>query len=100
MPSPRQTALQLLNLVLVDGRLLSEAPAQKLISALPAVERARAQRLTLETLRNIERADKLLKAHLRKTPAPFVMNLLRLATVELAQGGDAHGVVNEAVTIC
>jgi len=99
MSSPRQAAHALLNLVLTEGRLLSEAPAQKVLADLNGADRARAQRLALETLRNIERADKVLKPHLRKTPPPEVMTLLRLGTVELAQGGDAHGVVNDLVNI-
>jgi 16S rRNA (cytosine967-C5)-methyltransferase len=35
----------------------------------------------------------------RKAPALHVRNILRLATVELCSGGDAHGVVNEAVAL-
>ena len=62
-------------------------------------DRARAQRLATETLRGLERADRLLSRHLKKNPALHVRNVLRLAAVELAQGGDAHGVVNEAVSI-
>lgn len=99
MPTPRQAALFMLNQVLTEGRLLSESVTQRGLEALNGAERARALRLANDTLRNLERADKLLKSHLRKPPAPYVMNLLRLATIELAHGGDAHGVVNEAVTL-
>ncbi|KAG1715265.1 putative ribosomal RNA small subunit methyltransferase B [Nymphon striatum] len=55
--------------------------------------------LRLETLRGIERADRLLEPHLRKNPPLRVRNLLRLATVELCTGGAGHGIVNEAVNI-
>jgi 16S rRNA (cytosine967-C5)-methyltransferase len=41
----------------------------------------------------------LLEKHLRKNPPLTVRNMLRLATVEICMGGDAHGVVNEAVAI-
>lgn len=97
--SPRGVAHRLLNTVLTEHRLLSEPQAQKLLAQLQGADRARAQRLTLETLRNLERADKVLKPHLRKVPPPEVMNLLRLGAVELGQGGDAHGVVNDLVNI-
>ncbi|WP_439111870.1 RsmB/NOP family class I SAM-dependent RNA methyltransferase [Lentibacter sp.] len=99
MPTPRQAALSMLNQVLNEERLLSESAAQRALEGLDGASKARAMRLANETLRNLERADKLLKSHLRKPPAPYVMNLLRLSTIELAQGGDAHGVVNEAVTL-
>jgi len=99
MPTPRQAALSMLNQVLAEGRLMSEPAALRALEGLDAPSKARALRLANETLRNLERADKLLKPHLRKEPASYVMNLLRLATIELAQGGDAHGVVNEAVAL-
>lgn len=95
--SARRTAVYLLDQVLGEHRLLSELGAA--YDRLPPAERARAQRLATETLRGLERADRLLARHLSKNPALHVRNVLRLATVELALGGDAHGVVNEAVTI-
>lgn len=64
---------------------------------LDPAERARANRLALETLRGLERADRLLSRHLRKPPPLTVMNVLRLGTVELAAGEAAHGVVNALV---
>ena len=63
------------------------------------LRRARAQRLALETLRGLERADRLLAKHIRKNPPLGVRNILRLAVVELCRGGDAHGIVNEAVAL-
>ncbi|MEZ5673850.1 MAG: RsmB/NOP family class I SAM-dependent RNA methyltransferase [Thalassovita sp.] len=99
VPTPRQTALTLLNQVLVDGRLISEQAAQGALTRLDPADRARAQRLALDTLRGMERADKLLARHLKKNPPLAVRNILRLAVMELATGGDAHGVVNEAVNL-
>jgi len=97
--SARRTAVHLLDQVLEDHLLLSEALASGVLSRLDPSERARAQRLATDTLRGMERADRLLQKHLRKYPPTHVRNVLRMATVELAKGGDAHGVVNEAVNI-
>ena len=91
--TPRMAAARLLDAVLGDGRMLSEEP----LGSLPAPDRARAQRLASETLRNLSRADHVLAAYLRKPPPLAVQNVLRIATVELCSGGDAHGVVNDAV---
>ncbi|MDU8928021.1 RsmB/NOP family class I SAM-dependent RNA methyltransferase [Alisedimentitalea sp. MJ-SS2] len=96
-PSARRSAIYMLDQILGEGRLLSELTPS--LERLTTADRARAQRLTTETLRGLERADKLLSRHLRKNPALFIRNVLRLATVELALGGDAHGVVNDAVSI-
>ncbi|WP_323783994.1 RsmB/NOP family class I SAM-dependent RNA methyltransferase [Thalassovita sp.] len=102
-PQPKQTArsaaLTLLNEVLGENRLMSELLGQGVLQGLDPADRARAQRLALETMRGLERADRLLQKHLRKNPPLSVRNVLRLATVELCQGGDAHGVVNEAVNL-
>ena len=103
MPSPvrsaRAAAALLLDAVLGDGRLISEALAEGMLDPLPPADRARAQRLALATLRGLERADRLIARHTRKAPPLPVRNVLRLAVTELAQGGDAHGVVSEAVAI-
>ncbi|MDQ2089509.1 RsmB/NOP family class I SAM-dependent RNA methyltransferase [Marimonas arenosa] len=96
-PSARRSAVYLLDQILGEGRLLSELTPS--LDRLTPPDRARAQRLATDTLRGLERADRLLGKHLRKNPALHVRNVLRLATVELALGGDAHGVVNEAVNI-
>ncbi|MGP6087017.1 RsmB/NOP family class I SAM-dependent RNA methyltransferase [Antarctobacter jejuensis] len=96
-PSPaRLAAVDLLDQVLEQGRPLSESDR---LEALQPADRAAAQRLANETLRGLERADKLLKPHLRKRPAPRVHNILRLGTVELCTGGAAHGVVSDCVEI-
>lgn len=97
--SARRTAVHLLDQILDEQLLLSEALASGVLTRLDPSERARAQRLATDTLRGLERADRLLQKHLRKYPPMHVRNVLRMATVELAHGGDAHGVVNEAVNI-
>lgn len=95
----RRSAIYLLDQVLDQGRLLSECLGGGALDHLPSNDRARAQRLATETLRGLERADRLLHKHLRKTPPMTVRNALRLGTVELCQGEAAHGVVNAMVEI-
>ncbi|QDI77406.1 MULTISPECIES: RsmB/NOP family class I SAM-dependent RNA methyltransferase [Leisingera] len=95
----RRTAVYLLDQVLGEGRLLAECYAAGALEKLAPEDRARAQRLAVETLRSLERADRILKKHLKKAPPLMVMNALRLGTVELCSGGAAHGVVNAMVAI-
>ncbi|MEL7152956.1 MAG: transcription antitermination factor NusB, partial [Pseudomonadota bacterium] len=95
----RRSAVYLLDQVIGEGRLLSELIGSGALDRLPADDRARAQRLATETLRGLERADRLLAKHLRKKPPLTVHNVLRLGTVELCSGGAAHGVVNALVSI-
>ncbi|MFD1794808.1 RsmB/NOP family class I SAM-dependent RNA methyltransferase [Paracoccus aurantiacus] len=79
-----------------DGLSLSDQPSA--LARLTPPERARAQRLALAVLRNIDRADTLLVQHLSKKPRPDVLDVLRLGTVELLEMGEApHGAVNAAV---
>jgi 16S rRNA (cytosine967-C5)-methyltransferase len=97
-PSPaRAAAVQLLADALARGRPLSEAAST--LAALVPSDRATAQRLAADTLRGMERADRLLKPHLRKPPGLRVMCILRLGAVELATGGAAHGVVSDCVAL-
>ncbi len=103
MPQPglsaRRAALRLLDGVTEDGRLLSET-APRVLEKLPPEDRARAQRLASTTLRWMDRADRVLGPHLKKRPPASVLNLLRLATVELCvEAAAAHGVVNAAVDL-
>ena len=95
----RQSAINLLDQVLGEGRLIPECLAAGALDRLEPADRARAQRLAIDTLRGLERADRLLQKHLRKYPPLPVRNALRLGTVELCQGEAAHGVVNAMVTI-
>ncbi|NOE18943.1 methyltransferase domain-containing protein [Ruegeria atlantica] len=95
----RRSAIYLLDQVLGEGRLLAECLAAGAVDRLEPEDRARAQRLALETLRGLERADRLLANHLNRTPALTVHNALRLGAVELCNGEAAHGVVNSMVEI-
>ncbi|MEX0339037.1 MAG: RsmB/NOP family class I SAM-dependent RNA methyltransferase [Arenibacterium sp.] len=95
----RRSAIYLLDQVLGEGRLLSECLSNGALDRLNPPDRARAQRLASETLRGLERADRLLQKHLRKPPPLTVRNALRVGLVELAQGEAAHGVVNAMVEI-
>lgn len=93
----RRSAVFLLDQVLGEGRLMSDLIASGKLDRLSPPDRARAQRLANDTLRGLDRADRLLSRQLRKPPALHVRNILRLGTVELCMGGDAHGVVHELV---
>ena len=95
--TPRRSAVFLLDQVLGEGRLMSDLVASGKLDRLSPPDRARAQRLANDTLRGLDRADRLLSRQLRKPPTLHVRNILRLGTVELCMGGDAHGVVNELV---
>ena len=95
--TPRRSAVFLLDQVLGEGRLMSDLVASGKLDRLSPPDRARAQRLANDTLRGLDRADRLLSRQLRKPPALHVRNILRLGTVELCMGGDAHGVVHELV---
>ncbi len=95
----RRSAINLLDQVLGEGRLLSECLGAGMLDKLASEDRARAQRLAVETLRGLERADRLLARHLRKTTPLPVHNALRVGTIELVQGAAPHGVVNAMVAI-
>ncbi|TLP65889.1 16S rRNA methyltransferase [Parasedimentitalea maritima] len=95
----RRSAIYLLDQVLGENRLMPEILSAGALDKLAPEDRARAQRLAMETLRGLERADRLLKKHLRKATPLMVHNALRLGTVELCQGAAAHGVVNSMVEI-
>jgi 16S rRNA (cytosine967-C5)-methyltransferase len=92
-------ALDGLSQVIGEGRMLSDVTNDEIWRDLSPPERATAQRLITETLRFLGRVDHLLAPNLQRQPPLRVMNLLRMATVELMTGGAAHGVVNEAVKL-
>jgi 16S rRNA (cytosine967-C5)-methyltransferase len=95
----RRAALALLDAVTVEKRLLSEVLTSKIERLVPS-ERARAQRLVTEALRAMDRCDRMLGPHLKKRPAPHVMNALRLGVYEICALGEAsHGVVNSYVAL-
>ncbi|WP_172300444.1 RsmB/NOP family class I SAM-dependent RNA methyltransferase [Pseudoruegeria sp. HB172150] len=97
--APRRSALWLIGRVTEDGKLLSEL-LPGAVERLAPEDRARAQRLAIETLRWMDRADRLLGPHLRRKPKPAAMNALRMAVVEMAvDGAAAHGVVDAAVSL-
>ncbi|RBI85841.1 16S rRNA methyltransferase [Rhodosalinus halophilus] len=93
----RRAALSLFLAVLEERRTLDEA--EPALQGLAPEARARARRLVAETFRGLARADALLAPHLRRRPPAAALAALRLGTVELAQGGAAHGVVNDWVQI-
>lgn len=98
--SARKAAIYLLDQVIGQGKLLSELIQGGALEHLTPPDRARAQRLAAETLRGLERADRLLQKHLQKYPPLTVRNALRLGTIEICALGEAsHGVVNSMVEI-
>lgn len=95
--APRRAAVYLLGQVTGEGRLLSEL-LPRALERLAVEDRARAQRLTLTTLRWMDRADRMLGPHLKRRPPLMALNTLRLGVVEMAvDGAAAHGVVDGAV---
>ncbi|MEJ6399211.1 RsmB/NOP family class I SAM-dependent RNA methyltransferase [Yoonia sp. 208BN28-4] len=96
---PRRAAHYLLEQIIGEGRLMSELLGGGALDHLAADDRARAQRLATETLRGLDRADRMLKPYLKKEPPQFVQNAMRLGTIELVNGEAAHGVVNAYVEI-
>lgn len=95
----RRSAVYLLDQVLGEGRLVSELMMAGALEKLAPEDRARATRLALDTLRGLERADRLLQKHLKKYPPLTVRNALRVGTVELCAGEAPHGVVNAMVEL-
>jgi len=79
---------------------LSDQIGSSALAGLAPPDRARAQRLTLATLRHLAALDRVLKPLLRKAPPALVRAILRVALAEiLLEGAPAHAVVNDAVTI-
>jgi 16S rRNA (cytosine967-C5)-methyltransferase len=98
----RRAALAGLAAVLGNGQMLGPllAAADGPLAGLHPADRARAQRLTLTVLRQIDPADAVLAPLMARVPPLAVRNILRLACVELAADpGAAHGIVNDAVTL-
>ncbi|MEM7731282.1 MAG: RsmB/NOP family class I SAM-dependent RNA methyltransferase [Pseudomonadota bacterium] len=95
----RKAAIHLLNGVLIDHRQLTEMIEKGALDRYSPQDRARGQRLAVDVLRGLERADRLLDRFLRKRPQLNIRNILRLGTVELCQGGAAHGVVADMVAL-
>lgn len=97
---PRRAAVRLMDGVLGKGALLPEMLTSGVMDKLEPSEKARAQRLATETLRWMDRADRMLGPFLQRKPELMVHNVLRLSVVELCvDGAAAHGVVNAAVAM-
>ncbi|WP_343080677.1 RsmB/NOP family class I SAM-dependent RNA methyltransferase [Ostreiculturibacter nitratireducens] len=96
----RAAALELILGVIEERASLADQVAGGAIDALDPADRARAQRLAVTVLRQVSKADAVLKPHLRKRPPARVQAILRLAAIEmLGEGAAAHGVVNAAVAM-
>ena len=74
-----------------------ELKALGILKNLKPNEKAFVQRLVMDTLRNLDRCDRLLEKYLKKDPKLKVKNILRLGVTELVTGGASHAIVNEAV---
>lgn len=98
--APRRAALNMLQQITGEGRLLPELIEAGSLADLAPEDRARAQRLVLDTLRGLDRADRMLARYLKKAPPLYARNALRLGTVEICgAGAAAHGVVNAMVSL-
>ena len=80
----RRSAVYLLDQVLGENRLLTEVIQSGALDRLPPEDRARAQRLATDTLRGLERADRLLQKHLRN-PLVQAWGTEAVAAIEAAQ---------------
>ena len=81
-----------------DGLSLSDQAGA--LKAMAPQDQARAARLAAEVLRHQARADAVIAAYVTRRPSPQVVDILRLATLELLElGGAAHGTVDAAVTL-
>lgn len=99
-PTARGAALALILGVIRDRVSFADQEGSASFLDLGPADRARASRLARATLRQMHRADAALKPFIQRTPSSEILAILRLATVEmLSEGGDPHGVVNEAVTL-
>ena len=98
--SARAAAVAILDQVLGEGITLSQALGDlPQLRALPSHGRARAQRLAVQAIRTLEPIERILAPRLRKSPPLHVMNIMRLATLELSMGEAAYGVIHSAVAI-
>lgn len=88
----RAAAVALLGQVLGQGRQLSDAMQAGSFARLDPADRAAAQRLATDVLRNLPRCDQVLKPRLRKAPPLSVRNVLRgLAPMSFAPAARRMG---------
>ena len=98
--NPRRAAVRLMDGVLGKGALMPEMLTSGVLDKLDPSEKARAQRLALDSLRWLDRSDRMLGPFLQRKPELMVHNVLRLSVMELCvEGAAAHGVVNAAVAM-
>lgn len=98
--SARAAAVAILDQVLGEGKTLAQVlDSLAMLRALPSADRARAQRLAVQAIRTLEPIERILAPRLRKSPPLHVMNILRLAVLELSMGEAAYGVVHSAVAM-
>ena len=98
--SARSAAVMILDEVLGQGTPLSQIiDGSEFLASLPAPDRARAQRLAVQVIRQLEPIERVLEPRLRKSPPLHIMNILRLAVWERVSGAPAHGVVNGEVDL-
>ena len=74
--SARFQASFLMDNILSEKRLLADLNLNLIMQNLSAADRARSQRLLLNTLRHLERADALLLPLLKKRPTLKILNIL------------------------
>ena len=91
---PRFVAIDILNEILGNKKSFHELRSLGVFKNLKPNEKAFVQRLVMDTLRNLDRCDRLLKKYLKKDPKIKVKNILRLGLTELVTGVSAHAIVN------
>ena len=97
----RWAAIQLLNRVIEDGLSISnQLDSAAVFSGLNGADRARAQRLAVNTLRQLGRIDVVLGEYLKRLPPTIPLNILRLAVFEIcAEKTSPYAVVDSAVSL-
>jgi len=100
--SARIAALKMLDGVLSESRPLSEMTdaGSDILRKLSGSERARAQSLTMSTLKHLEPIDMLLDFYLKKEPPLRARHILRLCAAELLVDGiSPHAAIDSAVNL-
>lgn len=98
----RRGAVSLLQMVIMERRMLSEAVAQieGPLTKLTPADRARAQSLAALVLRHINQLDGVLDEFFKKSPPLKARNALRVCAAEiLLENIPAHAAVNAAVQV-